>query len=103
MFLKDLKHFNPFPVIFFAGIIFVCVHISILIAKIEDKNLYLADRFDWLYKLIFTITILSMIVRGFVFAQPYLNISTFIVTLCAVSGVVTLLTPRIVDNDNKEF
>ena len=103
MFADDLKNFNPFPIIFFAGIIWVCIYISNLVGKIEDKNLYLADRFDWLYKLVFTITILSMVVRSFLFAEPYLAVQTEIVILCIISGILTLMTPKIVDNNNEEF
>ena len=100
---EDLKNFNPFPIIFFVGIIWICIYISNLVGKIEDKNLYLADRFDWLYKLVFTITILSMIVRSFFFIKPYLAVPTEIIILCIISGVLTLLTPKIVDNNNEEF
>ena len=103
MFLRDLKNFSPFPIVFFAGLAWVCGYIANLVGKIEDRNLYLADRFDWLYKIIFTITILATVVRSFLFAKPYLNVPTVIVTLFVVSGIITLLTPKIIDNNNEEF
>ena len=112
LFVDDLRAFNPFPVIFFAGLVFVIVYIVNLTIKIEDNNLYLADRLNWLYKAVFTITILAMIVRILFAEELYrsmlnltlsFNILTFAVALCVASGVVTLLTPKIVDNDNDEF
>jgi len=103
LFVGDFKSFNPFPLVFFAGLIWVCVYIANLLSKIEDKNLYLADRHDWLYKLIFTVTILSVIIRSFIFEQPYLSVPTFIVSLFIISGILTLLTPNIIDNNNDDF
>jgi len=103
LFGDDFSKFwiRPFPIIFFAGLIWICVYIVNLAGKIDSKDLHHADRFDWLYRLVFIITILSMIFRTFVFAN--LSMPWEIITLCAISGVATLCTPRIVDNNNDEF
>ena len=102
MFYNDILSFNPFPLVFFIGIFWVSFFIINLVSKIEDKNLYLADRLDWLYKVIFIITILSMVVRSML-EKPYLNVPIEIIVLGIISGVLTLITPKIVDNDNQEF
>ena len=102
MFLDDIINFNPFPVLFFAGLLWISGYIINLVIKIEDKNLHLADRLDWLYKIIFIVTIMAILVRSFFFIQP-LSVPIEIVVICILSGIMTLLTPRIVDNNNEEF
>ena len=102
MFWNDIKKFSPFPVIFFAGVIFICIYIGNLVGHIESKELHKADRFDLLYRIIFTITLLSMVIRSF-FAKPYLNVPTLIVCLAVTIGILTWLAPKIIDNDNTEF
>ena len=102
MFLSDLKHYNFFPIVFFAGIILICLYIANLVGHIESKELYKADRYDLWYRIVFTITLLSLVIRSF-FAPPYLNVPIPIVCLAVASGLITWLTPKIVDNDNNEF
>jgi len=103
MFIADFKKWSPFPYVFFAGLIWVCIYMANLISKIEDKNLYLADRYEWVYKIVFTVTILAIIVRCFFFLKPFFAIPVEIVVLCVVSGVLTLITPKIIDNNNNDF
>jgi hypothetical protein len=102
LFWSDLKNWIPFPIVFFAGLIWVCIYIGNLVAHIESRNLYLSDRYDWLYKIVFTVIILSMVVRSF-FAKPYLQVPEMIIVLCIISGIITYLTPKIVDNSNDDF
>lgn len=103
LFEKDFKAFAPFPFVFFAGIIWICAYIANLVGHMEDKNLHLADRFDWLYKVVSTIVIVAIIVRCFFFEKPYLSVPVIIITLCVISAAMTFLTPKIIDNDNDEF
>ena len=100
MLWDDLKHFNPFPIIFLAGIVFICAYIINLLVHIENKELYKADRFDLLYRIIFTITLLSMVIRVYLVK---LSVPTLIVCLAVISGLLTWLAPQIIDNDNTEF
>lgn len=102
MFWNDLKSFNPFPIIFFAGLIFVCTYISILVGHINSKELFKAERLDLVYRIVFSITLIALVIRSF-FAKPYLNVPIHIVVLAVVSGIITWITPRIVDNNNSDF
>jgi len=109
IFWDDLISFSPFPIIFFSGIIWIVAYIINLITKIENKDLHHADRFDWLYKLVFTIVVLAMVLRSFLFTLTVLSVTTFPEILISapiiaiISGVITLLTPRIIDNANEDF
>jgi hypothetical protein len=100
MFWTDIKNLCPFPFIFFAGIAWICIYIANLTGHFESRDLYLADRYDWLYKTVFTITILAMIMRSMFYS---LSVPPVIIIICAVSGLMTLATPKIVDNTNDEF
>jgi ABC-type antimicrobial peptide transport system permease subunit len=102
LFLNDLKKWNLFPIVFILGLIWVCVYITNLVAHLESKKLYLADRLDWLYRLVFCFTVVSLIIRS-IFAEPYLTVPVPIVAICIISGIMTLAIPKIVDNDNDEF
>jgi len=89
-----------FPIVFFVGLIWICAYIVNLAGHIDDKNLHHADRFDWLYKIVFTITVLAIILRGVLgqlFADPIIAI------ICIISGLLALFTPKIIDNNNDEF
>jgi hypothetical protein len=101
LFWSDLTSWVfAFPIVFFTGLIWICAYIVHLAGKIDDKNLHHADRFDWLYKLVFTITVVAIVVRTvFIYLFPPWPI----VAICIISGVMALLTPRIVDNNNDEF
>ena len=102
MFWDDIKGGNPFPVVFFSGLILVCAYIINLVGHMDSEELYLADRFDLVYKIVFTITILSMALRA-ILSEPYLNVPVTIMVVCIFSGILTLVTPKIVDNNNDEF
>jgi len=100
LFLDDFLSVRfAFPVVFFAGLIWVCIHIVNLGGHMDKKTLYHADRFDWLYRLVFIVTVTATVVRSFL----TLRIPWVIIVICIISGLMTLLTPRIVDNNNDEF
>ena len=101
MFLDDFLSIRfAFPIVFFAGLIWVCIYIVNLAGHIDDKNLHHADRFDWLYKIVFILTVLSIVVRSIL---KDFGANWPIIVICIVSGILTLITPRIVDNNNNEF
>lgn len=102
LFWDDLRAFNPFPIVFFVGIILIWIYLGFLIGRADDKKFYLADRFDIWYRIIFSTVLIAIGVRSF-FAYPYLNVPISIIIICIISGLVTWLTPRIVDNNNSEF
>jgi hypothetical protein len=101
-FWYDLLDINPFPVIFFAGIIFVCIYIGFLVSRIEDNALHRADKFDLAYKIIFSLLMIYISIRSF-FIEPYLEVDAIMISILIFCGVVNWCTPRLVDNDNEEF
>ena len=112
MFWRDLtSYWFFFPVLFFAGIIFVCVYISILVGSFEEKSIMHSDRYDIAYRIVFTVTFFILTIRSFLgdFANPSedfgsnLNVPIAIIALAMLSGIVTWLTPKIKDNDSNDF
>jgi len=105
LFWDDLKSFISvvffFPIVFFVGLLWICIYIVNLAGHIDDKDLHHADRYDWLYKIVFITTVMSMVCRSFIFYG--LNVPAVITTICVISGLITLFTPKIMDNNNDEF
>jgi len=101
LFEEDLQSLNPFPLVFLAGLVWVIIYVINLAGHIDDQDLHLADRHDLLYKIVFIVTVMSMVFRCFVFSN--LNVPEAITAICLLSGVITLFTPKIVDNNNEEF
>ena len=101
LFWSDLKRISPFPFVFFGGLIWIAIYIVNLAGHIDDNELHHADRRDLLYKVVFVLTVLSMVFRSFVFKD--LAVHPEITIICIISGVITLATPRILDNNNDEF
>ena len=101
LFEEDLKNFSPFPIVFLAGLIWICIYVVNLAGHIDDRDLYLADRHDMLYKVVFIVTVMSMVFRCFIFSN--LKVPEPIAAICIISGVITMFTPKIVDNNNEEF
>ncbi|MCL2570305.1 MAG: hypothetical protein FWE16_03810 [Firmicutes bacterium] len=90
------------PIFFFGGLILVLIYIGFLVGRIEDKRLFLADKYDIPYKIMFSALLIFMNIRS-LFIEPYLNIPITIIVLSLVSGAATWLTPRLVENNNEEF
>ena len=103
MFWDDLtSYLFFFPVIYFAGVILICLYIAILVGTFENKTTFLSDRYDLAYRILFTVTLLALTLRSF-FTKPMLNVPVFIIALAIVSGIVTWIVPKIRDNDSKDF
>jgi hypothetical protein len=83
-----------------------------LCLSIESKTQHIVDRFDIWYRLIFSVTLLTIILRSFfgdfmaeateTYAPQLLNIDP-ISCIAFLSGIITWSLPRIRDNDNSEF
>ena len=108
MFLSDLKSYMAFfPILFFLGILMIFFYISLLVGKLENKKLSHADRFDIPYRIVFTCTLLMLVLRSFLGdfngEGTILNVPIIIIVLAIASGLVTWMTPKIKDNDNNDF
>jgi len=95
------------PLLFIAGIAFVCFYIIKLVANIESKTTRSADKYDLAYKIIFSCVLTLLLIRSF-FGDfqgegTMLNVPVSIIVIACLSGFITWLTPKIKDNDNREF
>ena len=95
------------PILFFAGIVFVCFYITMLVFNLEAKTVQKADRYDLAYKVVFSLTLMLLVVRSFLGdfmgEGTNLNVPIPIIVIAIVSGIVTWATPKIKDNNNPEF
>ena len=95
------------PILLLAGIIFVCFYIVTLVTKLEDGDIHTADRFDLAYRLVFSFTLILLVVRSFLGdfmgGGTNLNIQYEVIIPAIISGLITWLTPKIRDNDNPDF
>ena len=121
LFWSDLTSYMFFsPIILVAGLGFVCFYIIYVMNSLMDEDeAFHADRFDLAYRIIFSVTVLVLIIRSFLgdFMHVHtencvinglctasnLNVPTAMVMTAILSGIVTWCTPRLRDNDNTEF
>ncbi|MDR0384283.1 MAG: hypothetical protein LBH47_03115 [Christensenellaceae bacterium] len=102
-FKEDFENFDEnilFEFVFFAGLIFIIYYITNMVSKFDDDMLWKADRLYTVYQLAFVAVLLSVLFRCFFVNMTAPN---FIAYIMMFSGVVTLLTPQIIDNDNEDF
>ena len=78
-----------------------------LITNFENGNISHADRFDLPYRIIFSLTLVLLVLRSFfgdfMGGGTNLNVSFEIIIPAILSGFITWLTPKIRDNDNPDF
>ena len=98
VFWDDLASFNPLPIFFFAGIAAVCVYISFLVSRSEDKQFHRADKFDLPYRVLFTVLLLYVCIRDFLI-YPY-DITPWLIIIACVAGVVNWLIPKTTYDDS---
>jgi len=109
MFLNDITSYMAFaPILFLLGVIFVCFYITMLVFYLfEAETVWVADRFDLVYKIVFSLTLMLLIIRSFfgdfMGSGTILNVPVAIIVISIVSGVMTWCIPKIRDNDNLEF
>jgi len=82
------------------GILLVLAYISFLINRIVDKRIHQADRFDLLYKTIFTVFLLYIAIRS-IFIPPF-EAPILILTLAVFAGVFNWIIPRLQYYDDTE-
>jgi len=106
------------PLLLAIGIAFICFYIVTLVTHI-DTNVRQADKYDLPYKIVFSLTLILLVVRSFLGdflgyrfdteLETYgtmLNIppeTIGIVVTAFISGIITWFNPKIRDNDNTEF
>jgi hypothetical protein len=116
MFWRDLKSYMFFsPLIMFCGVAFTCFYMFELSTHIGDKTAHFADRFDLPYKIIFSVTLITLLVRSFIgdfmFVPEHaddptprlLSVPLEIALFAIFAAIATWCIPKIKDNNNKEF
>ena len=103
MFWGDLTSFYaPFAILFFIGILFVCFYIFYTISRIEDKNYISSERFDLIYKIVFSCVMLFVALRAiFTGSTDAFPIGPMIAAV--VVGVLNWFIPAITTNSDNEF
>jgi len=103
MFFNDFKtKYFLSPIVLISGTSFVCFYIIMLVFHLDGSAPYLAERFDLIYKIIFSLTFVMLVIRS-TLASPILNAPLEIVIPAIFSGLLTWFTPPIRDNNNTEF
>lgn len=89
-----------FPVTFILGICFIVYYLTNMIIRFERKELWRADRLFVTYQIVFIAFLIITIWRWF-----FISISNAVAPsiIMIVAGLINLLTPKIVDNNNTDF
>jgi len=90
------------PAFFFLGIICVCGYIIFLLMRVDDGKVYRSERFDIPYKIVYSLLILIISVRGF-FIAPYLNVPIPIVVIGLCFGIANWMIPKLYFHDSEDF
>ena len=108
MFGRDFTSYMAFsPIILILGIVFVCFYIVMLVVNLEFKAIHTADRYDLVYKVVFSVTFIMLVIRSwlgdFMGDGTELNVPIAITIMAMASGLITWFTPKIKDNNNSDF
>ncbi|MCM1404055.1 MAG: hypothetical protein NC133_00900 [Prevotella sp.] len=89
-----------FPVLFILGFCFVIYYVGNMIIRVEAKQMWKADRMFLVYQIVFTGLLLITIWRWFLVDLSNAWLPS---VMMIVSGALNLCTPKIVDNNNRDF
>ncbi len=89
-----------FVIVFIFSVSFICYYIAVLIIRIENKECWKPDSLFITYKLFFVAILGIFIWRSFFTNMTNLLLPSIILIF---AGLIMLLTPRIIDNDNQDF
>lgn len=89
-----------FLIVFLLALCFIVYYITNLVIRFETKQLWKADRLFIVYQIVFTALLIITIWRWF-----FISISNAMVpsVIMILAGFINLITPRIVDNNNRDF
>jgi len=88
--------------IFGIGILFVCFYIGYQVSRIEDKNYHRSERFDLIYKIVFTCLVLYIAIRA-IFVEPFIGVPTIALGLAVTVGFINWFIPPIITYDDDTF
>lgn len=89
-----------FLIVFLLAICFIVYYITNMVIRFETKQIWKADRLFIVYQIVFTALLIITIWRWF-----FISISNAMIpsVIMVISGFINLITPRIVDNNNRDF
>ena len=89
-----------FLIVFLLAICFIVYYITNMVIRFETKQIWKADRLFIVYQIVFTALLIITIWRWF-----FISISNAMVpsVIMVLAGFINLITPRIVDNNNRDF
>jgi len=88
--------------IFAIGVLFVCFYIGYQVSRIEDKHYHRSERFDLIYKIIFSFLVLYIAIRA-IFIEPFVGVPTIALGLAVTVGFINWFIPPIITYDDDTF
>lgn len=89
-----------FPIIFVLGVVFIITYVTNMVVRFESKTVWKADRMYIMYQIVYVAVMAVMIWRWFLVDMSN---SLYPSAIMIIAGIITLLTPKIIDNNNDEF
>ena len=101
------EYFYPWPnldvfIVPLLAILFVLAYVIFLINRIVDNKIHQADRFDLVYKIVFTLFLLYIAIRSPFLPPSDDAVPVHIVVLAVATGIFNWLIPGLVYYDDKE-
>ena len=98
-FQADITGFNPAPIFFFAAILFVCFYIGYIVSRIEDEQFHRSERFDLIYKVIFSFNVVYIAIRA-IFIEPFVGVPVASLSAALAIGIINWFIPAIRRGDD---
>ena len=89
-----------FPIVFIFGVAFIVTYVTNMVIRFESKTVWKADRMYVVYQIVYVAVMAVVIWRWFLVS---LTNPLYPSIILIIAGIITLLTPKIVDNNNDEF
>ena len=98
----DITVGNITPIFFVAGVVCVCLYIGFIVSRFEDGKFHRAERWDLIYKIIFSLTMVYIAIRA-IFIEPFVGVPVGALSAAVVIGILNWFIPAISIQDDTEF
>ena len=92
----------PLPILYFAGVAFVCFYIGFLVSRIEDKAFHRSEKFDLIYKIVFSCIMLYIVIRS-TFIEPFVGVPIISMISAIVIGTLNWFIPHTTVHESDDF
>ncbi|MCL2621787.1 MAG: hypothetical protein FWD32_02015 [Firmicutes bacterium] len=99
MVLQDILNFQIYPYILIAALVINFVDMWNALNRLETKTFYNADRFLWVYKLLYVLVVAIICFKTFLYT-PIVSPS---IILAVVAGLIKMVTPPIKVHNADDF